>query len=117
MKPDRPILLEHRCCRLRRLSPSGEILHRQPAQKDPVIFMSALTGDVTKRTVAMHAEDSLPSARFAPAGKRINELLHIARRRIDRARIVLIRSVWRFAALRVETTRAPFGFNSPTRFA
>ena len=35
-----------------------EILRRQPATKKiPVIFMSALSGDVTKRSVAMHAED------------------------------------------------------------
>jgi DNA-binding response OmpR family regulator len=35
-----------------------EILHRQPATKAiPVIFMSALTGDVTKRTAAIHAVD------------------------------------------------------------
>src|ERR1700690_2842850 len=35
-----------------------EILRRQPSTKKiPVIFMSALSGDVTKRSVAMHAED------------------------------------------------------------
>jgi CheY-like chemotaxis protein len=35
-----------------------EILRRQPVTKKiPVIFMSALTGDVTKRTATMHAED------------------------------------------------------------
>jgi DNA-binding response OmpR family regulator len=35
-----------------------EILHRQPATKAiPIIFMSALTGDVTKRTAAIHAVD------------------------------------------------------------
>src|SRR5271170_7909806 len=35
-----------------------EILKRQPATKKiPIIFMSALTGDVTRRTVAMHAVD------------------------------------------------------------
>src|ERR1700690_3673510 len=35
-----------------------EILRRQPATKGiPIIFMSALSGDVTKRSVAMHAED------------------------------------------------------------
>jgi CheY-like chemotaxis protein len=35
-----------------------EILRRQPATKKiPVIFMSALSSDVTKRTVAMQAED------------------------------------------------------------
>jgi DNA-binding response OmpR family regulator len=35
-----------------------EILRRQPATKKiPIIFMSALTGDVTKRTATMQAED------------------------------------------------------------
>jgi len=35
-----------------------EILRRQPGTKKiPVIFMSALTGDVTKRSASMHAED------------------------------------------------------------
>jgi DNA-binding response OmpR family regulator len=35
-----------------------EILRRQPATKSiPIIFMSALTSEVTKRTVAMQAED------------------------------------------------------------
>jgi DNA-binding response OmpR family regulator len=35
-----------------------EILRRQPATHEtPVIFISALTSDVTKRTVAVHAED------------------------------------------------------------
>lgn len=35
-----------------------EILRRQPATKKiPIIFMSALNSNVTKRTVAMHAED------------------------------------------------------------
>jgi CheY-like chemotaxis protein len=35
-----------------------EILKRQPnTRKIPVIFMSALTGDVTRRTATMHAED------------------------------------------------------------
>ena len=35
-----------------------EILKRQPAtRKIPVIFMSALSSDVTKRTAAMQAED------------------------------------------------------------
>ena len=35
-----------------------EILRRQPiTRKIPVIFMSALSGDVTRRTVAMQAED------------------------------------------------------------
>jgi CheY-like chemotaxis protein len=35
-----------------------EILRRQPSTKKiPVIFMSALSGEVTKRTVAMQASD------------------------------------------------------------
>lgn len=35
-----------------------EILRRQPStRKIPIIFMSALTGDVTKRTASMQAED------------------------------------------------------------
>jgi DNA-binding response OmpR family regulator len=35
-----------------------EILRRQPSTKKiPVIFMSALSSEVTKRTVAMHADD------------------------------------------------------------
>jgi two-component system, OmpR family, alkaline phosphatase synthesis response regulator PhoP len=57
-----------------------EILHRQPATKKiPVIFMSALTGDVTKRTVAMHAADFFTKPLDLPRlEKRINELLHIA---------------------------------------
>jgi DNA-binding response OmpR family regulator len=57
-----------------------EILRRQPATKKiPVIFMSALTGDITKRTASMHAEDfftkPLDLNRLA---KRIGELLNIA---------------------------------------
>jgi CheY-like chemotaxis protein len=55
-----------------------EILRRQPATKNiPVIFMSALSGDVTKRTASMHAYDfftkPLDLARLA---RRITELLH-----------------------------------------
>ena len=57
-----------------------EILRRQPATKNiPVIFMSALTSEVTKRTVAMHAEDFFTKPLDLPRlEKRINELLHIA---------------------------------------
>src|SRR5258706_16008736 len=57
-----------------------EILHRQPATKKiPVIFMSALTGDVTKRTVAIHAEDFFTKPLDLPRlEKRIGELLHLA---------------------------------------
>jgi DNA-binding response OmpR family regulator len=57
-----------------------EILRRQPSTKKiPVIFMSALTGDVTKRTVAMHAEDFFTKPLDLPRlEKRINQLLHLA---------------------------------------
>ena len=56
-----------------------EILQRQPAtRKIPVIFMSALSGDVTKRTVAMHAEDFFTKPLDLPRlEKRICELLHL----------------------------------------
>ena len=55
-----------------------EILRRQPSTKKiPIIFMSALSSEVTKRTVAMHAEDfftkPLDLARLA---SRITDLLH-----------------------------------------
>jgi DNA-binding response OmpR family regulator len=57
-----------------------EILRRQPSTKKiPVIFMSALTGDVTKRTAAMHAEDFFTKPLdLARLEKRIGELLSIA---------------------------------------
>ena len=57
-----------------------EILKRQPSTKKiPVIFMSALTGDVTRRTVAMHAADFFTKPLDLPRlEKRIGELLHIA---------------------------------------
>ena len=56
-----------------------EILRRQPVTKKiPVIFMSALTGDVTKRTEAMHAADFFTKPLDLPRlERRINELLHI----------------------------------------
>ena len=55
-----------------------EILRRQPATKAiPVIFMSALSGDVTKRTAAMHAQDFFIKPLDLPRlVKRIGELLH-----------------------------------------
>lgn len=55
-----------------------EILKRQPATKKiPVIFMSALTGDVTKRTAAMQAEDFFTKPLdLNRLEKRIVELLH-----------------------------------------
>src|SRR5277367_3918568 len=54
-----------------------EILKRQPATKKiPVIFMSALTSEVTKRTVAMHAEDFFTKPLdLSRLEKRIGELL------------------------------------------
>ena len=55
-----------------------EILRRQPVTKKiPVIFMSALSGDVTKRTAAMHAQDFFIKPLDLPRlVKRISELLH-----------------------------------------
>lgn len=55
-----------------------EILRRQPStRKIPVIFMSALTGDVTKRTASMHAEDFFTKPLDLPRlEKRIGEILH-----------------------------------------
>jgi DNA-binding response OmpR family regulator len=55
-----------------------EILKRQPnTKKIPVIFMSALTGDVTKRTAAMHAEDFFTKPLdLNRLEKRVAELLH-----------------------------------------
>lgn len=56
-----------------------EILKRQPSTKKiPIIFMSALTGDVTKRTVAIHAEDFfIKPLDLARLEKRIGELLKV----------------------------------------
>jgi two-component system alkaline phosphatase synthesis response regulator PhoP len=55
-----------------------EILKRQPhTKKIPVIFMSALTSDVTRRTAAMHAEDFFTKPLdLNRLEKRIAELLH-----------------------------------------
>ncbi len=55
-----------------------EILRRQPSTKKiPIIFMSALSSEVTRRSAAMQADDfftkPLDLPRFA---QRINELLH-----------------------------------------
>ena len=57
-----------------------EILRRQPGTKKiPVIFMSALTGDITKRTASMHAEDFFTKPLdLNRLEKRIAELLGIA---------------------------------------
>jgi CheY-like chemotaxis protein len=56
-----------------------EILKRQPSTKKiPVIFMSALSSDVTRRTVAMHAEDFFTKPLDLPRlEKRIGELLNM----------------------------------------
>ena len=56
-----------------------EILRRQPSTKKiPVIFMSALTGDITKRTASMHAEDFFTKPLDLPRlEKRIGELLRV----------------------------------------
>jgi DNA-binding response OmpR family regulator len=55
-----------------------EILRRQPAtRKIPIIFMSALTGDVTKRTATMQADDFFTKPLdLNRLEKRIGELLH-----------------------------------------
>jgi two-component system alkaline phosphatase synthesis response regulator PhoP len=55
-----------------------EILRRQPATKKiPIIFMSALTGDITKRTATMQAEDFFTKPLdLNRLEKRIGELLH-----------------------------------------
>src|SRR5271167_2026076 len=57
-----------------------EILKRQPSTKKiPVIFMSALSSDVTRRTVAMHAQDFFTKPLDLPRlEKRIGELLQLA---------------------------------------
>jgi CheY-like chemotaxis protein len=56
-----------------------EILRRQPATKKiPIIFMSALSGDVTKRTASMQADDFFTKPLDLPRlGRRISELLHL----------------------------------------
>src|SRR5271168_618983 len=55
-----------------------EILKRQPATKKiPIIFMSALTSEVTKRTVAMQADDFFTKPLDLPRlVRRIGDLLH-----------------------------------------
>ena len=55
-----------------------EILRRQPGTKKiPIIFMSALSSEVTKRTAAMHAEDFFTQPLdLTRLEKRIAELLH-----------------------------------------
>jgi CheY-like chemotaxis protein len=55
-----------------------EILRRQPSTKKiPVIFISALSGDVTKRTASMHAYDFFTKpVDLARLERRITDLLH-----------------------------------------
>src|SRR5271157_535003 len=55
-----------------------EILRRQPATKKiPVIFVSALSGDVTRRNAAMRAEDFFTKPlNMERLERRINDLLH-----------------------------------------
>ena len=55
-----------------------EILRRQPSTKNtPIIFMSALSSEVTKRTVAMQADDFFTKPLdLDQLKKRIGELLH-----------------------------------------
>ena len=57
-----------------------EILRRQPATKKiPVIFMSALSSEVTKRTANMHAHDFFTKPLdLNRLEKRIGELLRLA---------------------------------------
>ncbi len=56
-----------------------EILRRQPSTKKiPIIFMSALSSQVTKKTVAMQAEDFFTKPLDLPRlQQRIGELLHV----------------------------------------
>jgi two-component system, OmpR family, alkaline phosphatase synthesis response regulator PhoP len=55
-----------------------EILRRQPGTKKiPIIIMSALSGDVTKRTASIQAEDFFTKPLDLPRlERRINDLLH-----------------------------------------
>ena len=55
-----------------------EILRRQPATKKiPVIFMSALTGDVTRRSATLNAQDFFTKPLDLPRlQRRIADLLH-----------------------------------------
>ncbi len=56
------------------------ILRRQPATKKiPIIIMSALSGDVTKRTAFIEAQDFFTKPLDLPRlERRINDLLHPA---------------------------------------
>ena len=56
-----------------------EILRRQAATKKiPIIFMSALSGEITKRTAKMHAEDFFTKPlNLERLAQRVAELLHL----------------------------------------
>ena len=56
-----------------------EILRRQPSTKKiPIIFMSALTGDITRRTATMQADDFFTKPLdLNRLEKRIGEILHL----------------------------------------
>lgn len=56
-----------------------EILRRQPNTRNiPIIFMSALSGTITRRTAAMHAEDFFTKPLdLNRLEKRIIELMHL----------------------------------------
>jgi DNA-binding response OmpR family regulator len=56
-----------------------QILRRQPATKKiPVIFMSALSSDITKRTASMQADDFFTKPLdLVQLERRITELLHL----------------------------------------
>ena len=56
-----------------------KILRRQPAtKKTPVIFMSALSSEVTKRAVSIHAEDFfIKPLNLERLERRIADLLHL----------------------------------------
>src|SRR5690348_9398649 len=66
-----------------------EILRRQPStSKIPIIFMSALSSEVTKRTVAMHADDFFTKPLDLPRlERRISDLLHPEPSPVDGAEV------------------------------
>jgi DNA-binding response OmpR family regulator len=62
-----------------------EILRRQPGTKKiPIIFMSALTGDVTRRSAAMQADDFFTKPLdLNRLEKRIGELLNLCEPKVN----------------------------------